>query len=100
LLDPVPGSGTADDGAQASGDSDSAEGQRRQVGDGAVLVDPGAAEQFDEATEQARRNEARQQGQEVEGLAVTDGAVLVGGDRAVTGSNASGDGAVVDGDAR
>jgi len=98
LLDPVPGSGAADEGAQASGDPDAEQGQRRQVGDGAVLVDPGAVQRFDEATEQARRNEARQQGQEVEGLAVTDGAVLVGGDPGATGANSSGDGAVVDGD--
>lgn len=44
--------------------------QRRQVGDGAVLVEPGAT--GDEATEQARRNEQRQRNRQTD-----DGAQLV-----------------------
>lgn len=79
LLDPLPGPVIVS-GAPASG-------QRLQVGDGAVLVEPGSAQQIDEATEQARRNEERQQLRET---ATTDGAVLV---RPQT-ANAS-DGAVV-----
>lgn len=49
------------------------EGERRQIGDGAVLLDPSASADFDEATEQAKRNEARE---ETRGNA-SDGAVLV-----------------------
>jgi hypothetical protein len=44
--------------------------QRRQVGDGAVLVEPGAS--LDEATEQARKNEQRQRNRQND-----DGAELV-----------------------
>lgn len=49
-------------------------GQRRQIGDGAVLVAPGTAAEVDEATEQARKNEERQVRRET---ATTDGAILV-----------------------
>lgn len=44
--------------------------QRRQIGDGAVLVEPGSS--LDEATEQARRNEQRQRNRQTD-----DGAQLV-----------------------
>ena len=64
-------------------------GERRQVGDGAVLVEPGALPETDAATDQARRNEVRQQ----ERLAATsDGAQLVESDVA---SNTGDDGAAV-----
>lgn len=66
LLDPLPGP------VIVAGSS--ATGERLQVGDGAVLVDPESAQQVDAATEQARRNEERQQLRET---AATDGAVLV-----------------------
>lgn len=66
LLDPVPGPAIAPD-APASG-------ERLQVGDGAVLLQVGAVQQVDAATEQARRNEQRQQ---LRQTATTDGAVLV-----------------------
>ena len=49
--------------------------QRRQVGDGAVLVDAAAQPTGDAATQQARRNEERQA---LRQTATTDGAVLVG----------------------
>jgi len=71
---------------------DAQAGQRRQVGDGAVLVEPGAEQQFDEATQQARQNEARQQA-DLPG--VTDGAVLV--DSGTGPSESAGDGAVIEG---
>jgi len=90
LLDPV---ATAEaDGASPIAAAEGEAGQRRQVGDGAVLVEPGTQQRFDEATEQARRNEARQQA----GLpGVTDGAVLVDGG---TSQDAPvGDGAVIEG---
>lgn len=66
LLDPVPGPAIITDIPAA--------GERLQVGDGAVLVEPGAVPQVDAATEQARRNEERQQ---LRQTATTDGAVLV-----------------------
>lgn len=71
LLDPIasPMAQNVDDVDVTAGST-----QRRQVGDGAVLVDPGAVSQFDAATEQARRNEARQI---ADGPGATDGAVLV-----------------------
>lgn len=86
LLDPLPGDQTSDGETAESSQS----GERRQIGDGAVLVDPTAGEQFDEATEQARRNEVRQQ---ADGQGVTDGAVLIESDQA--GGQPS-DGAVVE----
>jgi len=98
LLDAVPDQGSGAAGAGEGQQSNATAGQRRQIGDGAVLVDPGASERFDEATEQARRNESRQQGQEAEALPVTDGAVLVDGASSGRGDTASSDGAVVDGD--
>lgn len=67
LIDPLPVE------AVVAGDVTPA-GQRRQIGDGAVLVAPGASSEIDEATEQARRNEERQVRRET---ATTDGAVLV-----------------------
>lgn len=86
LLDPLPGDQASDGETAESSQS----GERRQIGDGAVLVDPTAGEQFDEATEQARRNEARQQ---ADGQGVTDGAVLI--DSSQAGGQPS-DGAVVE----
>ncbi|MEY2990125.1 MAG: hypothetical protein RLZZ163_1041 [Actinomycetota bacterium] len=68
LVDPVPVA--AIDPSVAS--SGAATGVRRQVGDGAVLVTPGAESAVDAATEQARRNEERQQQR-----ATGDGAQLV-----------------------
>ena len=90
LLDPV---ATAEaDGASPIAAAEGEAGQRRQVGDGAVLVEPGTQQRFDAATEQARRNEARQQA-DLPG--VTDGAVLVDGG---TSQDAPvGDGAVIEG---
>jgi len=67
LIDPLPVEAVVA-GAEAP------EGQRRQIGDGAVLVAPGTATAVDEATEQARRNEERQVRRET---ATTDGAILV-----------------------
>ena len=67
LVDPLPVEAVVA-GAEAP------EGQRRQIGDGAVLVAPGTAAAVDEATEQARRNEERQVRRET---ATTDGAILV-----------------------
>lgn len=69
LIDPLPTSV----GAVGTAGSTIA-GERRQVGDGAVLMEPGTLPEANAATEQARRNEARQQ----ELLAATsDGAQLV-----------------------
>jgi hypothetical protein len=102
LLDPVPGS-KAEQAQQAAAQGDQevggAAGQRRQIGDGAVLVAPGQGAAFDEATEQARRNEAQQAGRvgpDDEALAVTDGAVLVGEANERTSARTD-DGAVVEG---
>ena len=67
LVDPLPVE------AVVAGDEAPA-GQRRQIGDGAVLVAPGTTTEVDEATEQARRNEERQVRRET---ATTDGAILV-----------------------
>lgn len=69
LLDPVATSTPAEEGSTAS----ESEGERRQVGDGAVLLDPNASSGFDAATEQAKKNEAREQAQE----SASDGATLV-----------------------
>lgn len=66
LLDPLPQPAIIA-GAPATG-------ERLQVGDGAVLLQPGAVQELDAATEQARRNEARQQ---LRQTPTTDGAVLV-----------------------
>lgn len=71
LVDPVPVVDVAPGtGAEAQSDI----GVRRQVGDGAVLVDPQTLTQGNEATEQARRNEQRQQQREATS---SDGAQLV-----------------------
>lgn len=85
LLDPIPITGAS----EAAETADGAVQGRRQVGDGAVLVDPEATADFDAATEQAMRNEAREQlrGQ------VSDGAVLVS-------AVPEGDGARLEGEAR
>ena len=74
LVDPIPMSVPAGaDAATTAAES----GARRQVGDGAVLVDPNTRGQADEATEQARRN---QQGQEQRLAATGDGAQLLTAD--------------------
>ena len=67
LIDPLPVDGRGDELPPA---------QRRQIGDGAVLVDA-AQPTGDAATQQARRNEERQA---LRQTATTDGAVLVGPD--------------------
>lgn len=90
LLDPV--ATTQAEAASPSAAAEAETGQRRQVGDGAVLVAPGAEQQFDEATEQARRNEARQQA-DLPG--VTDGAVLV--EAGASQGAPADDGAVIEG---
>jgi len=87
LLDPLPGN----EAAQQTTQAETPAGQRRQVGDGAVLVEPGSAQQFDDATEQARRNQARQ---EVGGPGITDGAVLVESGNSATDAS---DGAAIEG---
>ncbi|MEK9956732.1 MAG: hypothetical protein VW780_08190, partial [Actinomycetota bacterium] len=66
LIDPLPVDGRGEELPPA---------QRRQVGDGAVLVDAAAEPTGDAATQQARRNEERQA---LRQTATTDGAVLVG----------------------
>lgn len=68
LIDPLPTSDIpiAEAGAQSS--------ERRQVGDGAVLLEPGSSAETNEATEQAQRNEQRQQQRLAES---GDGAQLV-----------------------
>ena len=71
LIDPLPVE-------PVPGGEEIATAERRQIGDGAVLVEPGAETGADEATEQARRNEERQALRET---ATTDGAVLVGPDQ-------------------
>jgi hypothetical protein len=97
LLDAVIDQGTVSQGVGDEQQLGAGAGQRRQIGDGAVLVDPGASASFDEATEQARRNESRQQGQAADALPVTDGAVLVDVGPNGGGGISSSDGAVVDG---
>lgn len=87
LVDPVPVAavevvGSPEDPASA--------GERRQRGDGAVLVNPESDIQVNEATEQARRNEERQQERAAAG---SDGAQLVTPEMA---EQATGDGARVD----
>jgi hypothetical protein len=71
LIDPLPID-------QVAGGEESPSAERRQIGDGAVLVEPGAEAITDAATEQARRNEERQALRET---ATTDGAVLVDPDQ-------------------
>lgn len=88
LSDPVPVEAVAS-GATAQAAANA--GERRQIGDGAVLVDPGAQVDVNEATEQARRNEQRQQDR---AAAATDGAQLVQPGQALQGAS---DGAQVDG---
>ena len=84
LIDPIP---TSVGAAGVAGSTIA--GERRQVGDGAVLVEPGTLPEADAATEQARRNEVRQQ----ERLAVSgDGAQLVESDLP---ANPGDDGAMV-----
>ena len=68
LIDPLPVDGRGEELPPA---------QRRQIGDGAVLVDAAAQPIGDSATQQARRNEERQA---LRQTATTDGAVLVGPD--------------------
>lgn len=90
LLDPLPISGAADGASEDSAaDGATAPEGRRQIGDGAVLIDPNSSPDFDAATEQAMRNEAREQerGQN------TDGAVLVK-------ESPRGDGALLEGEAQ
>ena len=70
LIDPLPVE-------QSLPTEDTPIAERRQLGDGAVLVEEGAQGSIDAATEQARRNEERQALRET---ATTDGAVLVGAD--------------------
>lgn len=89
LVDPIPMAVPAD-AATAAADS----GARRQVGDGAVLVDPNSPGQADEATEQARRN---QQGQEQRLASTGDGAQLVTADSVAV---PDGDGAQMSSEAR
>ena len=67
LIDPLPVGGRGEELPPA---------QRRQIGDGAVLVDA-AQPTGDAATQQARRNEERQA---LRQTATTDGAALVGPD--------------------
>lgn len=83
LIDPIPVTTILDETTAAST-------QRRQVGDGAVLVAPGDAVRVDEATEQARRNEERQALRET---ATTDGAVLVVPKSTVSSAKPASDGA-------
>lgn len=71
LVDPIPVDMVV---AEASDEVAATAGERRQVGDGAVLVDPGVQVEVNEATEQARRNEQRQQDR---AAADGDGALLV-----------------------
>ena len=85
LVDPIPQAALADATAAPGADA----GVRRQVGDGAVLVDPTRQVEGSEATEQARRNEQRQQ-QRAAGAG--DGAQLVVPERSTPGV---GDGALV-----
>lgn len=85
LVDPIPQEESVDATAAAGADA----GVRRQVGDGAVLVDPATQVASSEATEQARRNEQRQQQREA---AAGDGAQLVVPERM---SETAGDGARV-----
>ena len=89
LVDPIPVAVPAD-AVTAAADS----GARRQVGDGAVLVDPNSPGQADEAAQQARRN---QEGQEQRLAARGDGAQLVTADSVAV---PEGDGAQVSSEAR
>jgi cell division protein FtsB len=91
LADPIPVETVA---AEATSQSSANAGERRQVGDGAVLVDPGTQVEASEATEQARRNEQRQQDR---AAATSDAARLVQPGQAGQGT---GDGAEVDGGGR
>ncbi len=84
LIDPLPTSGGAVGIAGSA-----VPGERRQVGDGAVLVESGTLPEADAATEQARRNEARQQARSA---ATGDGAQLV---ESGLPSNPGNDGAMV-----
>ncbi len=54
LIDPLPTS------VVPTAEADGQPGERRQVGDGAVLLEPGSSAAMSEATEQAQRNEQRQ----------------------------------------
>lgn len=87
LIDPIPVEALA---AEANSEGVVEAGERRQVGDGAVLVDPSSQSVVNEATEQARRNEQRQQGR---ASTRNDGAQLV--DPAGSGQGV-GDGTEVD----
>lgn len=85
LVDPIPQAASAE--ATAAPGVDPV--MRRQVGDGAVLVDPATQVDSGEATEQARKNEERQQQRAAE---AGDGAQLVVPGRS---SESAGDGARV-----
>ena len=87
LIDPIPVAALA---AEASSEGAVEAGERRQVGDGAVLVDPSSESVVNEATEQARRNEQRQQDR---ASTMSDGAQLVD---SAEGGQGVGDGAEVD----
>lgn len=87
LIDPVPVAAIA---GEASTEGAAEAGERRQVGDGAVLVDPSSESVVNEATAQARRNDQRQQDRASN---TSDGAQLV--DSADSGE-VVGDGAQVD----
>jgi cell division protein FtsB len=88
LADPIPlDTVEVEAAAQSAADA----GERRQIGDGAVLLVPGSPAEVNEATEQARRNEQRQQDR---AAATSDGARLVQPGQAGQGT---GDGAQVDG---
>ncbi len=72
LVDPVPTQDVVD--VTTGAGIGPGAGERRQVGDGAVLIDPETQSLANEATEQARRNEQRQQQR---AAANGDGAQLV-----------------------
>lgn len=71
LVDPIPVDTLV---AESDAGADAPIGERRQLGDGAVLVDSAVEPTLNEATEQARRNEQRQQARE---SAMSDGAQLI-----------------------
>jgi hypothetical protein len=87
LTDPIPVEALA---AETSSEGAVEAGERRQVGDGAVLVDPSSQSEVNDATEQARRNEQRQQDRASD---IYVGAQLVD---SAEGGQGVGDGAEVD----
>ena len=82
LIDPIPAQEMVDVDA-ATGISPVG-GERRQVGDGAVLIDPGTQSLVNEATEQARRNDQRQRQR---AAANGDGAQLIDVGQSGRGAN-------------